>query len=166
LKNITNWEKNQTNQLKYIIAIDPAGIGQTGIIIYNVLQKKIINNITFHSNSEEEAINNMYLILNKFKNQTCSYLNKVIVIIEDYQLHKGLKITNPLSTPKFIGGLKVLCKYLFNLNYVLQSPVVKKNYLYKGNIKMTDHELDAWKHLQYFLTKGVDKNGTNKKQSI
>lgn len=105
----------------------------------------------------------MYLILNDFKNKICSYLNKVIVIIEDYQLHKGLKITNPLSTPKFIGGLKVLCKYLFNLNYVLQSPVVKKNYLYKGNIKMTEHEHDAWKHLQYFLTKGVDKNGTSKK---
>ncbi|MFJ1522560.1 hypothetical protein [Spiroplasma sp. ald] len=68
MKDITNWEKNQTNNLKYIIAIDPAGIGQTGIIIYNVLQKKIINNITFHSNSEEEAINNMYLILDFLHN--------------------------------------------------------------------------------------------------
>lgn len=163
MKNITNWEKNQPNKLKYIIAIDPAGIGQTGIIIYNVLQKKIINNITFDSKNEEEAINNIYLTLNEFKKQTCSYLNKVIVIIEDYQLHKCLKITNPLSTPKFIGGLKVLCKYLFNLRYVLQSPVIKKNYSYKGNIKMTEHELDAWKHLQYFLTKGVEKSGTNKK---
>jgi hypothetical protein len=128
---------------KYIIVIDPAGIGQTGIIIYNVLKKKIINNITFNSKNEEEAINNIYLILNKFQKQTCSYFNKVIVIIEDFQLHKGLKITNPLSTPKFIGGLKVLCKYLFNLKYVLQSPVVKKNYIYKGNIKMTEHEHDA-----------------------
>ncbi len=163
MKNITNWEKNKINKLKYIIAIDPAGIGQTGIIIYNVLQKKIINSITFNSKNEEEAINNIYLVLNQFKNQTCSYLNKVIVIIEDYQLHKGLKIKNPLSTPKFIGGLKVLCKYLFNLNYVLQSPVVKKNYIYKVNIKMTEHELDAWKYLQYFLSKGVEKNGTAKK---
>ncbi|WP_276574531.1 hypothetical protein [Spiroplasma poulsonii] len=34
---------------------------------------------------------------------------------------------------------------------------------YKGNIKMTEHEHDAWKHLQYFITKGVDKNGTSKK---
>ncbi len=84
MKNITNWEKNQTNKLKYIIAIDPAGIGQTGIIIYNVLQKKIINNITFHSKNEEEAINNMYLILSQFKNKICSYFNKVIIIIEDY----------------------------------------------------------------------------------
>lgn len=149
--------------MKYIIAIDPAGIGKTGIVIYNVLKKKIINNITFNSKNEEEAINNIYLILSDFKKKTCSYLNKVIVIIEDYQLHKGLKIKNPLSTPKFIGGLKVLCKYLFHLNYVLQSPVVKKNYIYKGNIKMTGHELDAWKHLQYFLAKGVDKNSTNKK---
>ncbi|ALA97685.1 hypothetical protein SKUN_00795 [Spiroplasma kunkelii CR2-3x] len=86
---------------------------KTGIIIYNVLKKKIINNITFNSNSEEEAINNIYLILNEFKNKICSYLSKVILIIEDYQLHKGLKIKNPLSTPKFIGGLKVLCKYLY-----------------------------------------------------
>ncbi len=84
MKNITNWEKNKTNKLKYIIAIDPAGIGQTGIIIYNILQKKIINSITFNSKNEEEAINNIYLVLNQFKNQTCSYLNKVIVIIEDY----------------------------------------------------------------------------------
>ncbi len=163
MKNITNWQKNKTNKLKYIITIDTTGIGQTGIIIYNVLQNKIINNIIFNSKNDEEAINNMYLILNQFKNQTCSYLNKVIVIIEDYQLHKGLKKKNTLSTPKFICGLKVLCKYLFNLNYVLQSPVVKKNYIYKGNIKMLEHELDAWKHLQYFITKGVDKNGTNKK---
>ena len=149
--------------MNYIIAVDPAGIGQTGIIIYNVLQKKIINNITFDSKNEEEAINNIYLILTEFKNKICSFLNKVLVIIEDYQLYKGLKIKNPLSTPKFIGGLKVLCKYLFNLKYVLQSPVVKKNYVYKGNIKMTEHELDAWKHLQYFLAKGVNKNATNKK---
>ncbi len=48
----------------------------------------------------------------------------------------------------------VLCKYLFNLKYALQSPVIKKNYIYKGNIKMTEH--DAWKHLQYFL-KNEDK---------
>ncbi|UZQ30033.1 MAG: hypothetical protein OHM56_00200 [Spiroplasma phoeniceum] len=61
MKNITNWQKNKTNKLKYIIAIDPAGIGQTGIIIYNVLQKKIINNITFNSKNEEEAINNRLL---------------------------------------------------------------------------------------------------------
>ncbi|UZQ30439.1 MAG: hypothetical protein OHM56_02580 [Spiroplasma phoeniceum] len=163
MKDITNWEKNKTNKLKYIIAIDHAAIGQTDIIIYNVLQKKIINNITFNSKNEEEAINNVYLILNQFKNKICYYLNKVIVIIEYYKLHKGLKIKNPLSTPKFIGGLKVLCKYLFNLNYVLQSPVVKKNYVYKGTVKMTEHELDAWKHLQYFLKKEVINNGKNKK---
>ncbi|WP_342255960.1 hypothetical protein [Spiroplasma endosymbiont of Poecilobothrus nobilitatus] len=36
-------KKNKPNKLKYIIAIDHAGIGQTGIIIYNVLQHKIIN---------------------------------------------------------------------------------------------------------------------------
>ncbi len=139
--------KNKPNKLKYIIAIDPAVIGQNGIIIYNVLQKKIINNITFNSKNEKEAVNYIYLILNKFKNNICSYLNKVIVIIEDYQLHKGLKIKNPLSTPKFIGGLKVLCKYLFNLNYVLQSPVVKKIMFIKKNIKMTECERDVWKHL-------------------
>ncbi len=163
MKNITNWQKNKPDKLKYIIAIDPAVIGQTGVVIYNVLQKKIINNITFNYKNEEEAINNSYLILNEFKKQICSYLNKVLVIIEDYQLHKGLKIKNPLSTLKLIGGLKVLCKYLFNLKYFLQSPVVKKNYIYKGNIKMSEHEHDAWKHLQYFLAKGGIINVTNKK---
>ncbi|ALA97652.1 hypothetical protein SKUN_00761 [Spiroplasma kunkelii CR2-3x] len=75
MKNITIWEKNKSNKLKYIIAIDPAGIGQTGIIIYNVLKKKIINNITFNSNSEEEAINNIYLILNEFKNKISKIFN-------------------------------------------------------------------------------------------
>ncbi len=48
----------------------------------------------------------MYLILKQFKKKICSYLNKVIVIIEYYQLHNGLKIKNLLSTHKFIGGLK------------------------------------------------------------
>jgi hypothetical protein len=38
----------------------------------------------------------MYLILNDFKNKICFYLNKVIVIIENYQLYKGLKIKNPI----------------------------------------------------------------------
>jgi hypothetical protein len=28
---------------------------------------------------------------------------------------------------------------------------------------MSEHEHDAWKHLQYFLIKGVDKNGRKKK---
>ncbi len=32
-------KKNKTNKLKYIIAIDPARIEQTGIIFYNVLPK-------------------------------------------------------------------------------------------------------------------------------
>ncbi len=97
----------------------------------------------------------MYLILNQFKNKICFYLNKVIVIIEDYQLNKGLKVKNLLSTTKFIGCLKVLFKYLFNLNYVLQLPVVKKNYIYKGNIKITEHEHHSWKNLKYFITKGI-----------
>ena len=47
--------------MKYIIGIYPTGIGKTGIIVYYVLQKKIINKITFNSNSEEEAINNINL---------------------------------------------------------------------------------------------------------
>ena len=123
--------------MKYIIAIDPAGIGKTGIIVYNVLQKKIINKISFNSISEEEAINNTNLFFEKFEKQVCCYLKSVLVIIEDYQLRSGLKIKNPLSTPKLIGGLKVLRKYIFNLKYVLQSPVVKENYIYKGNIKIT-----------------------------
>ena len=129
--------------MKYIIGIYPTGIGKAGIIVYNVLQKKIINKIIFNSNSEEEAINNINLFFEKFEKQVCCYLKSVFVIIEDYQLCSSLKIKNPLSTPKFIGGLKVLCKYIFNLKYVLQSPVVKKNYIYKGNIKMTEHEHDA-----------------------
>ncbi|WP_374696589.1 hypothetical protein [Spiroplasma endosymbiont of Polydrusus formosus] len=45
-------KKNKTNKLKYIIAIDHDGIEQTNIIIYNVLQKKIINNITFNYKNE------------------------------------------------------------------------------------------------------------------
>ncbi len=77
------------------------------------------NNITFNSKNEEEAINNIYLILNDFKNKTYSYLNKVFVMIEYYKLNRCLKIKNPLSIPKFIGGLKFLCKHLFNLNYIL-----------------------------------------------
>ncbi len=40
MKNITNWQKNKTNKLKYIIVIDPAGIGQTGIIIYKCFAKE------------------------------------------------------------------------------------------------------------------------------
>ncbi len=113
--------------------------------IYNILKNKIINNITFNSQNDEETINNMYLILNEFENKSCSYLNKVIVIIEYYQLNKCLKIKNQLPTTKFIGGLKFLYKYLFNLNYVLQSPVINKNYIYKGNIKIPEHEQGAWK---------------------
>ncbi|AXF95594.1 hypothetical protein [Spiroplasma phoeniceum] len=54
MKNITIWEKNKSSKLKYIISIDPAGIGQTGIIIYNFLKKKIINNITFNSNMKKK----------------------------------------------------------------------------------------------------------------
>lgn len=150
-------------KMKYIISIDPAGIGKTGIIVYNIFQKKIINKVTFDSNSEEEAINNMYLFFVKFEKQVSYCLKSALVIIEDYYLRKNLQIKNPLSTPKFIGGLKVLCKYVFNLKYILQSPVVKKNYIYKGNIKMTEHEHDAWKHLQYFLIKESDENGVKEK---
>ncbi|WP_374695846.1 hypothetical protein [Spiroplasma endosymbiont of Polydrusus formosus] len=46
-------KKIKYTKLKYIITIDHAGIGQTGIVIYNVLQNKIINNITFNYKDEE-----------------------------------------------------------------------------------------------------------------
>jgi len=56
-------------------------------------------------------------------------MKSVIVIIEDYLLSIGLKIKNPLSKPKFIDDLKVLCTYIFNVKYLLKSQVIKKNYI-------------------------------------
>ncbi|MFX4057123.1 MAG: hypothetical protein EHV01_002160 [Spiroplasma sp. hy2] len=145
----------------YIIAIDPAGIGQTGIIAYDVKQKYIYQHITIESKSDENAVENIYNWINKILD-----LKNVLIIIENFQIWPNLKIKNVLSTPLCIGGLKALFKYKFNWPIILQEPnvrgTIKLNY--KGNIKMSEHELDAWKHLQYFLKKESDKNAKSSKQ--
>ncbi|WP_338974541.1 hypothetical protein [Spiroplasma endosymbiont of Tricholauxania praeusta] len=137
-------------QYELIIGIDPAGIGNNGIVIYS----NETNNITFNETFKIKTVlesKNIYkeyfkLIKKQFINQ------KILVIVENFFLSSKQLLTNPLATPKIIGALMVLVEDVMNWDYLESEPKNKtKIENYKGNIKLTKHEQDAYKHIQYYL---------------
>ncbi|WP_338961991.1 MULTISPECIES: hypothetical protein [unclassified Spiroplasma] len=137
-------------QYELIIGIDPAGIGNNGIVIYSNETNNIIFNETFKTKTVLES-KNMYkeyfqLIQKQFINQ------KILIIVENFFLSSKQLLTNPLATPKIIGALMVLVEDVMNWDYLESEPKNKtKIENYKGNIKLTKHEQDAYKHIQYYL---------------
>ncbi|WP_338961908.1 MULTISPECIES: hypothetical protein [unclassified Spiroplasma] len=137
-------------QYELIIGIDPAGIGNNGIVIYSNETNNIIFNEIFKTKTVLES-KNMYkeyfqLIQKQFINQ------KILIIVENFFLSSKQLLTNPLATPKIIGALMVLVEDVMNWDYLESEPKNKtKIENYKGNIKLTKHEQDAYKHIQYYL---------------
>ncbi|MBP1527601.1 MAG: hypothetical protein H9Q66_06770, partial [Spiroplasma ixodetis] len=86
------------------------------------------------------------LIKEKFINK------KILVIVENFFLSSKELLTNPLATPKIIGALMVLVQDIMDWDYHESEPKNKNKITnYKGNIKFTKHEQDAYKHIQYYL---------------
>ncbi|WP_338973516.1 hypothetical protein [Spiroplasma endosymbiont of Tricholauxania praeusta] len=137
-------------QYDLIIGIDPAGIGNNGMVIYSSETNNITFNETFKTKTVLES-KNIYkeyfkLIKKQFINQ------KILVIVENFFLSSKQLLTNPLATPKIIGALMVLVEDVMNWDYLESEPKNKtKIENYKGNIKLTKHEQDAYKHIQYYL---------------
>ncbi|WP_338973653.1 hypothetical protein [Spiroplasma endosymbiont of Tricholauxania praeusta] len=137
-------------QYDLIIGIDPAGIGNNGMVIYSSETNNITFNETFKIKTVLES-KNIYkeyfkLIKKQFINQ------KILVIVENFFLSSKQLLTNPLATPKIIGALMVLVEDVMNWDYLESEPKNKtKIENYKGNIKLTKHEQDAYKHIQYYL---------------
>lgn len=146
-------------QYDLIIGIDPAGIGNNGIVIYSNKTNNIIFNETFKTKNIL-ASKNIYkeyfeLIKKQFINK------KILVIVENFFLSSKQLLTNPLATPKIIGALMVLVEDVMNWDYLESEPKNKtKIENYKGNIKFTKHEEDAYKHIQSYL-----RNYKNERQS-
>ncbi|WJG70899.1 hypothetical protein [Spiroplasma ixodetis] len=138
--------------MKYnlIIGIDPAGIGNNGIVIYSNETNNIVFNETFKTKTVLESKNlfkEYFLLIKKhFDNK------KILVIVENFFLNSKQLLTNPLATPKIIGALMVLVEDIMNWDYLESEPKNKSKIAnYKGNIKFTKHEQDAYKHIQYYL---------------
>ncbi|WP_342218284.1 hypothetical protein [Spiroplasma endosymbiont of Amphimallon solstitiale] len=137
-------------QYELIIGIDPAGIGNNGIVIYSNETNNIIFNETFKAKTVLES-KNIYkeyfkLIKKQFKNKN------ILVIVENFFLSSKQLLINPLATPKVIGALMILVQDVMNWDYHENEPKNKhKIEDYKGNIKFTKHEQDAYKHIQYYL---------------
>ncbi|WP_342219105.1 hypothetical protein [Spiroplasma endosymbiont of Amphimallon solstitiale] len=137
-------------QYELIIGIDPAGIGNNGIVIYSNETNNIIFNEKFKAKTVLES-KNIYkkyfsLIKKQFPNK------KILVIVENFFLSSKQLLTNPLATPKVIGALMVLVQDVMNWDYHKNEPKNKNKIEdYKGNIKFTKHEQDAYKHIQYYL---------------
>lgn len=141
---------------RYVVGVDPAGKGYTGIVIYDREVEGIIHNISFESDDWEMEIDFFATELNSFKKryekQTGWKFDDVVVVIEDFYLAKGQNITDPLSTPKAIGGMYVVVTEILDWEIVLQQPSVK-NKINKTNYPVIGHELDAYKHILYYLSK-------------
>ncbi|WP_339039551.1 hypothetical protein [Spiroplasma endosymbiont of Andrena trimmerana] len=130
-------------QYDLIIGIDPAGIGNNGMVIYS----SETNNIVFN-----ETFNTLTVLWTKNMYKEKFIDKKILVIVENFFLSSKQLLTNPLSTPKIIGALMVLVQDVFNWDYFENHPKNKNKITnYKGNIKLTKHEQDAYKHIQYYL---------------
>ncbi|WJG70477.1 hypothetical protein [Spiroplasma ixodetis] len=137
-------------QYDLIIGIDPAGIGNNGIVIYSNKTNNIVFNETFNTLTVLWT-KNMYkekfqLIKEKFIDK------KILIIVENFFLSSKQLLTNPLATPKIIGALMVLIQDVMTWDYFENHPKNKNKITdYKGNIKLKKHEQDAYKHIQYYL---------------
>lgn len=137
-------------QYELIIGIDPAGIGNNGIVIYSNETNNIIFNETFKTKTVLESKNQFKKYFSLIKKQFDN--KKILVIVENFFLSSKQLLTNPLATPKVIGALMVLVQDIMNWDYHENEPKNKtKIENYKGNIKFTKHEQDAYKHIQYYL---------------
>ncbi|WP_342261158.1 hypothetical protein [Spiroplasma endosymbiont of Notiophilus biguttatus] len=146
-------------QYDSIIGIDPAGIGNNGIVIYSNETNNIVFNETFKTKTVLESKNlfkeYFLTIQHHFDNK------KILVIVENFFLSSKQLLINPLATPKIIGSLMVLVEDVMNWDFQESEPKNKnKIENYKGNIKLTKHEHDAYKHIQYYL-----RNSKNERQS-
>ncbi|WP_342264124.1 hypothetical protein [Spiroplasma endosymbiont of Clivina fossor] len=141
--------------MNYIIGIDPAGIGSTGIVLWNFENSCIEFNETIISESVEQAIFKIKKLFDNFKRIENF---KPLFIIENFFLTKGRTITNPLATSELIGTISSLLRFKYHWHFLRQESSKKKGFFYKGNLKLTKHEHDAWKHIQYFLGNEVKQN--------
>ncbi|WP_339046896.1 hypothetical protein [Spiroplasma endosymbiont of Colias croceus] len=140
--------------MKYdlIIGIDPAGIGNNGIVIYSSETNSILFYNTFKTKTVLESKNFYKKHLSGIKKFFDNH--KILVTVENFFLSSKQLLTNPLATPKIIGALMVLVQDVMNWDYQESEPKNKtKIENYKGNIKFTKHEQDAYKHIQYYLRK-------------
>ncbi|WP_338958816.1 hypothetical protein [Spiroplasma endosymbiont of Tiphia femorata] len=125
-------------QYDLIIGIDPAGIGNNGIVIYSNETNNIVFNETFNTLTVLWT-KNMYkekfqLIKEKFIDK------KILVIVENFFLSSKQLLTNPLATPKIIGALMVLVEDIMNWDYLENHPKNKtkiENYKRKYKINKT-----------------------------
>lgn len=133
---------------KYLISIDPAGIGKSGTLIIDLSSWKIIFKETTRSESVTEAKNYFIQLFKKLKTET-----KVFVWVEDAFLRN--KITNPLATPKLIGALQIITEDIFKWKFSTYQPGEKKSITenYQGNMELTGHEKDAFKGAKLFERK-------------
>lgn len=133
---------------KYLISIDPGGIGESGTLIIDLVSWKIIFKQTYKSQSVTEAKNYFIELFNKLKNET-----KVFVFVENTFIRN--KITNPLATPKLVGALQVISEDLFKWQFATYQPNEKNSITenYQGNMKLTKHEIDAFKGARLFERK-------------
>lgn len=144
------------NNYNFIIGIDPAGVGSTGIVIWDVKNASIYQYTTINAKSVNEGICMLKKVFDDLINTMSNF--KTLVIIENFFLIKGRTITNPLATSEFIGAIISLLKFVYDWNFIKQEPTKKKGFSYQGNIKFTKHEYDAWKHIQYFLNERKTNN--------
>ncbi|BET38659.1 hypothetical protein [Spiroplasma ixodetis] len=107
-------------QYEIKIGIDPAGIGNNGIVIYSNETNNIIFRETFQAKTILECKNIYKEKLKYFK----KFLNnkKVLVSVENFYLNPKQLLTNPLATPKIIGALMVLVKDIMNWDYQENHP--------------------------------------------
>lgn len=134
-----------------IIGVDPAGIGSSGIIIYDTKLNIIIFHATFKSKSVTESKAFFLELLTTFKKQFLFAL----VIVENFFI-RG-KITNPLATPELIGCLRVIIEDICNWKFEKSEPIHKIGIVNYKRFKLTIHEQDAYKHVKYFLRNYKDE---------
>lgn len=148
---------------EYILSIDPAGYGRTGIVIYDFRNFQLVAHFSFYSSNFIEAIR-------KFKNELINFKqifkkeNKTIfipkyVILENYELWNFQKLKQPTSTPKALGGyISLLEHYFCWKDIILQSPRCKINFAFSLDRLKINDEADAFYHIYYFLNHYFTKN--------
>ena len=147
--------------MKYnIIGVDPGE--STGVVYWR-------RSIVGHAFDQVDisvktlTINNgiqVYHILDEYYSSEFTRLGDCLLIVEDYEIRPGSRITHSKAPLKIIGFMELLADKHDHVDLIINRPLHKKGinedvldaYGFKGVKFETEHEKDAAKHIARYLT--------------
>ena len=143
-----------------IIGVDPGE--STGVVYW---RRNIVGENSDHVNVSVKTLTvdngiQVYHILDDYYSSNFTRSEDCLLIVEDYEIRPGSRITHSKDPLKIIGFMELLANKHDHIELIIKRPLHKKGinrdildaYGFKGIKFETEHEKDAAKHIARHLT--------------